>query len=105
MERKVPQPYGIYVAGLGRSECRRVSLRRIWTGIVKDIKYRCGWCGTPTNKHGVAIHVDLFNGVPKDEAAWNAATSVHGDCCEDQEQLDAERDFQRRMAEFTGGFI
>jgi len=72
---------------------------------MKGIKYRCGYCGEPTDKDGVVIAIDVLKAMPEDEVGWNTATSVHGDCCREQEQLDAERDFQRRMAEFTGGFI
>ena len=45
--------------------------------------YRCGWCGTPTDKIGRTLHGTTFKRVVNiiEKYGDNHTEKTHGDCC------------------------
>lgn len=55
--------------------------------------YRCGWCGSPTNKKGHCLTPEQANAMTGD---WNTAEQIDGDCCPNGDGrvvVDARREY------------
>lgn len=49
------------------------------------MRWRCGWCGTPTQEDGTPMAISEI-GLTKDiEKHWGDAKLVNGDCCLDND--------------------
>jgi hypothetical protein len=60
--------------------------------------FRCGWCGSPTDKNGVVLTPEQ---IEKSSLDYDFAESVHGDCCAGQKWLENENEMQQITREMA----
>jgi len=52
--------------------------------IVSSSVFRCGFCGTPTDKDGKPMNLEYCNNLTDEQL--NSAELVHGYCCYEEQQ-------------------
>ena len=66
--------------------------------------YRCGWCGSPTTKGGIPLSLEQVEAW--EQADWDSAKPVNGDCCphgdgsDMQQRLREEHEAEMRRDAF-----